>query len=129
MQTKRFSIIVQSFHYDLVGPDAELKQDVQVAMRQVEPTDPERQAETKAGNFFEIMVPFDVIAGNTGFEVSGQITQIVQTLDYFGEAKDIAPDDLQKLSRPLVETIETLTYQVTAVALDQGISLNFQAAD
>jgi len=128
MQTKKFAIVVNAFHYDLVGLDAEVKQDIQVAMRQVEPTDPDRKADTKAGNFFEIMVPFNVVPENTGFQISGQITQIVQTLDYFGEAQDIAPADLQKLSRPLVETIETLTYQVTAVALDQGISLNFQAA-
>ncbi|MCG4281759.1 DUF1149 family protein [Lacticaseibacillus saniviri] len=129
METKKFAIVVNAFHYDLVGMDAEVKQDIQVAMRQVEPNDPERKDELKAGNMYEIMVPFNVVPENTGFQISGQISRVVQILDFFGEPKDIAQEDLAKLSRPLVETIETLTYQVTAVALDQGISLNFKAAD
>jgi len=33
--------------------------------------------------------------------------------------------DVQQLSRPVVEYIETLTYQVTSVALNRGFSLNF----
>ncbi|NUB72141.1 DUF1149 family protein, partial [Lacticaseibacillus rhamnosus] len=38
-------------------------------------------------------------------------------------------EDLGKLSRPLVETLESLTYQVTAVALELGVNLPFVASD
>ena len=108
MEAKRYPITVESFHYDLVKQGTPVKNDLQVAMRQI---------------------PFDVVPDNAGFEISGKITQIVQVMDYFGEANELPQEELGKLSRPLVETIETLTYQVTAVALDQGVNLQFGASD
>ncbi|MFL2029833.1 DUF1149 family protein [Loigolactobacillus zhaoyuanensis] len=60
------------------------------------------------------------------------MSQIIQILDFDGQADDLTAQDMQRLSRPLVEYIETLTYQVTAVALDQGVQLDFhpeEAAD
>ncbi|KRN28457.1 hypothetical protein IV38_GL001458 [Lactobacillus selangorensis] len=128
METKKYPIIVEQFHFDMVDPKTDTNQNVQVAMRQVEPSDPARKDELKSGNMFEIMVPFDVIPPQAGFRVSGKITRVVQTLDYFGQANEISPDDLEKLSRPLIEYIETLTYQVTAVALDKGYQLEFEAS-
>lgn len=99
-------------------------------MRQIEfnnPADAEMTGET--GNFFEIMVPFEVAPTPGYFEVSGQITQIVQLVDYFGNAQELDPEILGKLSRPLVETIETLTYQVTSIALDEGVNLSFVSGE
>lgn len=129
MEAKRYPITVESFHYDLVKPDTPAKNDLQVAMRQIQWSDSKRQEELKKGNLFEMMIPFDVVPDNSGFEISGKITQIVQVMDYFGEANELPQEELGKLSRPLVETIETLTYQVTAVALDQGVNLQFGASD
>ncbi|QVI35429.1 hypothetical protein BVJ53_06200 [Lacticaseibacillus chiayiensis] len=125
MEAKRYPITVESFHYDLVKQDTPVKNDLQVAMRQIQWSDPKRQEELKKGNLFEMMIPFDVVPDNSSFEISGKITQIVQVMDYFGEANELPQEELGKLSRPLVETIETLTYQVTAVALDQGVNLQF----
>lgn len=129
MEAKRYPITVESFHYDLVKHGTPVKNDLQVAMRQIQWSDPKKQAELKKGNLFEMMIPFDVVPDNAGFEISGKITQIVQVMDYFGEANELPQEELGKLSRPLVETIETLTYQVTAVALDQGVNLQFGASD
>lgn len=128
METKKFPIIVNSFHYDLLQKDDQASQDVQVAMRTVQPNDDRLKGTEKDGNFFEIMVPFDVTVENNGFRISGSISRVVQVLNYFGEASDLPPEELEKLSRPLVEYIETLTYQVTSVALSEGVSLNFQAS-
>ncbi|GEK06034.1 DUF1149 family protein [Schleiferilactobacillus harbinensis] len=128
METKKFPIIVNSFHYDLLQKDDQASQDVQVAMRTVQPNDDRLKGTEKDGNFFEIMVPFDVTVENNGFRISGSISRVVQVLNYFGEASDLPPEELEKLSRPLVEYIETLTYQVTSVALNEGVSLNFQAS-
>lgn len=61
------------------------------------------------------------------FTVSGLITQIVQLKGYHGKGDDLATNDYKILSRPLVEYIETLTYEVTQVALDKPVNLNFQA--
>lgn len=128
METKKFPIIVNSFHYDLLQKDDQASQDVQVAMRTVQPNDDRLKGTEKDGNFFEIMVPFDVTVENNDFRISGSISRVVQVLNYFGEASDLPPEELEKLSRPLVEYIETLTYQVTSVALNEGVSLNFQAS-
>ncbi|MBO3090725.1 DUF1149 family protein [Schleiferilactobacillus harbinensis] len=128
METKKFPIIVNSFHYDLLQKDDQASQDVQVAMRTVQPNDDRLKGTEQDGNFFEIMVPFDVTVENNGFRISGSISRVVQVLNYFGEASDLPPEELEKLSRPLVEYIETLTYQVTSVALNEGVSLNFQAS-
>lgn len=128
METKKFPIVVNSFHYDLLQKGDQPSQDVQVAMRKVQPTDERLKGTEKDGAFFEIMVPFDVTVEDNGFKVSGSISRVVQTLGYEGEASELPSDELEKLSRPLVEYIETLTYQVTAVALNEGVSLNFQAS-
>ncbi|WP_040534527.1 DUF1149 family protein [Schleiferilactobacillus shenzhenensis] len=128
METKKFPIVVNSYHYDLLQKDDQPSQDVQVAMRAVQPSDDRLKGTEKDGTYFEIMVPFDVTVANKGFKISGSISRVVQVLKYFGEASDLPPEELEKLSRPLVEYIETLTYQVTSVALNEGVSLNFQAS-
>ena len=61
------------------------------------------------------------------FSVSGMISQIVQIKNYFGDGSDLSKADYKLLSRPLVEYIETLTYQVTQITLDKPVNLNFQA--
>lgn len=128
METKKYPINVESFHFDQVDPATQPNQDVQVAMRQVEPSDPSQTDVVKDGNLFEVMVPFDIVPDGAGFRVSGKITRIVQTIDFFGQPNELKPDDLEKISRPLIEYIETLTYQVTALAMNEGYSLQFEAS-
>lgn len=53
MEAKRYPITVESFHYDLVKQGTPVKNDLQVAMRQIQWSDPKKQAELKKGNLFE----------------------------------------------------------------------------
>lgn len=130
MKFNKKPILVRSFHYDVVSKDPKIKQDIQVAMRQIEFNDPaDAESTGDKGNYFEIMVPFEIAPNPGYFEVSGQITQIVQLVDYFKSAQELEPAILEQLSRPLVETIETLTYQVTSVALNEGINLSFVSGE
>ena len=126
MQTKKDPISVDAFHFDRVSPDAEPQQNIQVSLVKIDADDEYLQeADLKAGNIYQIVTPFQVIPQGSGFAVSGQISRVVQLLDFFGTPDEIEQKEMMKLSRPLIEYIETLTYQVTAVALNEGIQLQF----
>lgn len=130
MQTKKDPISVDAFHFDRVAPDTEPQQNIQVSLLAIQADDQYLQAaDLTAGNIYQIVTPFQVVPENSGFAVSGQISQVVQLLDFFGQPEEIAQKDLMKLSRPLIEYIETLTYQVTTVALDHGVQLQFTVQD
>ena len=58
-------------------------------------------------------------------EVNVAIRQVVATADD-GDGQDLDQETYRLLSRPLVEYIETLTYEVTQVALEEPINLDFQ---
>ncbi len=128
MQTKKDPITVDAFHYDRISPDVEPQQNIQVSLVTISEEDPYLQeADLSAGNIYQIVTPFQVAPEKSGFAVSGQISQVVQLLDFFSEPNEIDQKDMIKLSRPLIEYIETLTYQVTAVALNRGVQLQFTA--
>lgn len=123
MKTNREAIVVEQFHYDRAPETVKPKTDVQVHVNEVTATGEGADAMMTKGKIFQFSVPFKVIL--QGFSVSGKITQIMQLIDFKGTPDDISAEEMQKLSRPLVEYIETLTYQITAVALDQGVQLDF----
>lgn len=124
---KMTPVVVQHFHYDLNEED-EVKNNLDVSLRQVYQTDDNgEQDEGKEGHYFEIVIPFEVAPAPGQFTVSGLVSQIVQLQDYFGEGKDLKPNDYELMSRPLVEEIETLTYQVTQLTLDQPVNLSFKS--
>ena len=120
-------VLVRNFHYDF-NEEPVVKNEVNVSLRQVFQTqDDGTQDEGKDGKYFEIAVPFEVAPAPGQFTVSGLITRIVQFKDYFGDGTDLTPQEYQLVSRPLVEEIETLTYQITQVTLDQPVNLSFEA--
>lgn len=120
-------VLVRNFHYDF-NEEPAVKNEVNVSLRQVFQTqDDGTQDEGKDGKYFEIAVPFEVAPAPGQFTVSGLITRIVQFKDYFGDGTDLTPQEYQLVSRPLVEEIETLTYQITQVTLDQPVNLSFEA--
>ena len=125
---KMTPIIVRNFHYD-INEEPKVKSEVNVSIRQVVQNDDQgnEMPESKEGRYFEIGVPFEVAPAPGMFTVSGLITQVVQLMGYFGEGKDLSSADYQLLSRPLVEEIETLTYEVTQVTFDKPVNLNFKA--
>ncbi|WP_300956014.1 DUF1149 family protein [Lactobacillus hominis] len=125
---KMTPIIVRNFHYD-INEEPKVKSEVNVSIRQVVQNDDQgnEMPESKEGRYFEIGVPFEVAPAPGMFTVSGLITQVVQLMGYFGEGKDLSSADYQLLSRPLVEEIETLTYEITQITLDQPVNLNFKS--
>ena len=124
---KMTPVVVQHFHYDLNEED-EVKNNLDVSLRQVYQTDDNgEQDEGKEGHYFEIAIPFEDSPAPGQFTVSVLVSKIVQLQDYFGEGKDLKANDYELMSRPLVEEIETLTYQVTQLTLDQPVNLSFKS--
>ncbi|GAA3631663.1 DUF1149 family protein [Lactobacillus hamsteri] len=124
---KETPVMVRAFHYDL-NDEPKVKNEVNVAFRKAARQNEDGTTdEGEGGSYFEVSVVFDVAPSPGEFSVSGQISQIVKLKDYYGDGQDLDNSDYKILSRPLVEYIETLTYEVTQVALDQPVNLNFQA--
>ena len=117
---------VQSFHYDLVDEGVAAKSEVNPGIRKLDVSGDDEHSEEE-GSYYDVAVFFDVIPAPAEFEVSGAIHQIVQIKNYHGDGTDISNADWQLLSRPLVEYIETLTYEVTQVTFDKPVNLNFKA--
>ena len=123
---KQTPVTVQSFHYDLVDEGVAAKSEVNPGIRKLDVSGDDEHSEEE-GSYYDVAVFFDVIPAPAEFEVSGAIHQIVQIKNYHGDGTDISNADWQLLSRPLVEYIETLTYEVTQVTVDKPVNLNFKA--
>lgn len=120
-------VLVRNFHYDY-NEEPYVKNEVNVSLRQVVQNQEDgSQDEGKDGKYFEIAVPFEVAPAPGQFTVSGLITRVVQFENYFGDGTDLTPQEYQLVSRPLVEEIETLTYQVTQITLDHAVNLSFES--
>jgi len=128
MKTNKGEVTVQSFHYDVESPAADVKSDLQISIEHPdlknEKGDPLDESE---GKIFLVVIPFEIHPEKAPFKVSGLIGQVVQLIGFQGSPEDLEPKQVEKISRPVVEYIETLTYQVTAVAINRGVSLNFTA--
>jgi hypothetical protein len=129
MDFTKFDISVDAFHFDLLTEETAAQTNIKVSMQQLSAATDATKEQEKQGNVYRVIVSFDVVPGEDNFRISGQISQVVQANGFFGEADSISAADWELLSRPLVETIETLTYQVTAVALNHGVNLSFTARD
>ena len=124
---KETPVIVKNFHYD-INEDQEVKDQVNFGLKKVEKQNDDGSTDADSdGNYFDVTVIFDVAPAPGDFSVSGMISQIVKIKDYFGDGSDLEKTDYKLLSRPLVEYIETLTYEVTQITLDEPVNLNFQA--
>lgn len=124
---KETPVIVKNFHYD-INEEPETKDNVNFGLKKVEKQNEDGSTDPGAdGNFFDVTVVFEVAPAPGEFTVSGMISQVVQIKDYFGEGDDLSKADYKLLSRPLVEYIETLTYEVTQITLEEPVNLNFQA--
>lgn len=124
---KQTPIIVRAFHYDLLD-EPEEKNEVNVAICQVVTTGEDGVEDAgEAGGYYEVAVVYDVTPDEDNIiEISGVNTQVVQLLGYHGDGQDLDQETYRLLSRPLVEYIETLTYEVSQVALDEPINLDFE---
>lgn len=124
---KMTPVTTEHFHFD-VNEEEKVKNEVNVSLRQVYHQPEGQEAdEGKDGKYFQLAVIFDVSPAPGEFSVSGLITQIVQFVDYFGDGTDLNPADYQLVSRPLVEEIETLIYQLTQVIFDEPLNITFKS--
>ena len=120
-------VTTEHFHFD-VNEEEKVKNEVNVSLRQVYHQPEGQEAdEGKDGKYFQLAVIFDVAPAPGEFSVSGLITQIVQFVDYFGDGTDLNPADYQLVSRPLVEEIETLIYQLTQVIFYEPLNITFKS--
>ena len=128
MEIKKMTpVMVQHFHYDL-NEEPIVKNELNVSLRQVFQTDENgKQDEGKDGYYFEVAIPFEVAPEPGQFTVSGLVSQVLQLKNYFGDGRDLRPNDYELMSRPLVEEIETLTYQVTQLTLEKPVNLSFKS--
>lgn len=124
---KMTPVTTEHFHFD-VNEEEKVKNEVNVSLRQVYHQPEGQEAdEGKDGKYFQLAVIFDVAPAPGEFSVSGLITQIVQFVDYFGDGTDLNPADYHLVSRPLVEEIETLIYQLTQVIFDEPLNITFKS--
>lgn len=122
MKVAKGPIVVQSYHYDLVDPDSEIRTNLQVQVQNYE--DSEQQSE---GKMIQIMTPFGIHPEKAPFAISGLIGQVIQFPDWKpDEPLQLNSEQMQELSQPLVEQIQIITYQLTAMTLDHGYQLDFQ---
>ncbi|WP_125710946.1 DUF1149 family protein [Companilactobacillus zhongbaensis] len=130
MKTRKGPVSVQSFHYDIANPQDEVKQDLQISLDHPDIKDENgKPLDESEGKIFQVVIPFEIHPQGAPFSVSGLIGQVMQLLDFHGDPEDLKDKEVQQISREVVEYIETLTYQVTAVTLNKGVSLNFSAQD
>jgi len=126
MKINKGEVNVQAFHYDVESPSADVKTQLNINIEHPEFKDANGEPMNEdEGRILQVVVPFEIQPENAPFKVSGLIGQVVQPVGFHGEIDDLQPKDVQQISRPVVEYIETLTYQVTSVALNRGFSLNF----
>ncbi|HIY92421.1 DUF1149 family protein [Companilactobacillus sp. HBUAS56275] len=126
MKINKGEVNVQSFHYDVEAPSADVKTELNINIEHPEFKDENGEPLNEdEGKILQVVVPFEIHPQGAPFKVSGLIGQVVQPIGFHGEIQDLEAKDVQQLSRPVVEYIETLTYQVTSVALNRGFSLNF----
>lgn len=126
MKINKGEVNVQSFHYDVESPSADVKTELNINIEHPEFKDENGEPLNEdEGKILQVVVPFEIHPENAPFKVSGLIGQVVQPIGFHGEIQDLEAKDVQQLSRPVVEYIETLTYQVTSVSLNRGFSLNF----
>lgn len=126
MKINKGVVTVQSFHYDVEAPTADEKTDLNINIEHPDLKDENGQPLNEdEGKILQVVVPFEIHMKDAPFKVSGLIGQVVQPVGFQGEVQDLDAKQVQQLSRPVVEYIETLTYQVTAITLNHGVSLNF----
>lgn len=126
MKINKGEVSVQAFHYDIESPSADVKTNLNINIEKFDVNGGDGQPINEdEGKVLQVVVPFEIHMENAPFKVSGLIGQVVQPVGFHGEIQDLDAKQVQQLSRPVVEYIETLTYQVTSVTLNHGVSLNF----
>ncbi|WP_163651855.1 DUF1149 family protein [Listeria sp. PSOL-1] len=126
MEIKTNQIIVEKYNFEtILAKQEQVENTVRVEINEVEPTSDDKSI-LEEGKLFKIDVPFDLILPQ--FKINGQISRIVQLVDFFGQGNELGEELIQELSKPLISYITRLTYEVSEIAFDApGIDLDFTA--
>ncbi|BDR56740.1 DUF1149 family protein [Xylocopilactobacillus apis] len=129
MHFRRQPIFVQAFHYDLSMRSPEDTTGIGVQLQKLYDDEIDQMGlkVPKGGSVMKVIIPFDFIPPQQNFDISGIMNQIVVIEGFDGKESELPEEAVKKLSRPIIELIETLTYEVTTLVLDKGINLNFVA--
>jgi hypothetical protein len=127
MHFKRQPIFVQAFHYDISARDASQTTGIGVQLQKL--NDEEIQqlglSVPVGGCAMRVIIPFDFVPPQEQFDISGLMNQVI-VIEGFDGAEDELPEDaVRKMSRPIIELIETLTYEVTTLVMNHTVNLNF----
>lgn len=127
MHFKRQPIFVQAFHYDLSNRDASQTTGIGVQLQKLNEEEIKRLGLSvpNDGCAMRVVIPFDFVPPQEQFDISGLMNQIIVIEDFNGSEKDLPEDAVRKMSRPIIELIETLTYEITTLATDHTVNLNF----
>lgn len=130
MHLKRQPILVQAFHYDLSQREPEQTTGIGVQLHKLSAAEIKESINEEipaSDSLIQVIVPFDFVPPQQHFAISGLMKQIIWLEGFNGVESELPPEAVKKLSRPIIEMIETLTYEVTTLVLDQGVNLNFVA--
>lgn len=128
MKMNKGIVTVQAFHYDVEAPTADEKTQLNINIEHPDLKGEDGQPLNEdEGKILQVVVPFEIHMKDAPFKVSGLIGQVVQPIGFHGEIQDLDGKQVKQMSRSVVEYIETLTYQVTSVTLNHGVSLNFSS--
>ncbi|MCT6893579.1 MAG: DUF1149 family protein [Bombilactobacillus mellifer] len=130
MHLKRQPIFVQAFHYDLSQRKSSQTSGIGVQLHKLNLEEIKKNISVKVpetDSVIEVIVPFDFVPPQQNFAISGLMKQLVWIEGFSGIESELPSEAIKKLSRPIIELIETLTYEVTTLVLDHGVNLNFIA--
>ncbi|MPQ22213.1 DUF1149 family protein [Carnobacterium divergens] len=126
MNILRGQVSVDKYNFELVAGEPSLTTNVEVKINEVVPSDEADKNILENGKIFRIEVPFALELDR--FKIEGLISQIAQIEEFFGQPNELEVDTMRELSKPLIEYIERLTYEVTEIAFDEpGVTLNFES--
>ncbi|BDR58832.1 DUF1149 family protein [Xylocopilactobacillus apicola] len=127
MHFKRQPIDVQAFHYDVSTRNESETTGIGVQLQKLtaEEIAQSQLNVTQDGCAMKVIIPFDFIPPQEHFAISGIMAQVVVIDGFDGSESELPPEAVKKMSRPIIELIETLTYEVTTLALDRSVNLNF----
>lgn len=127
MRFKRQPIYVQAFHFDVSERREAAGIGVQLHKLLPEEIDQLHLSIPEGGCALRIEIPFDFVPPQEHFAISGIMKQLIIIEGFDGTESDLPADAVKKLSRPIIELIETLTYEITTLSLDHAVNLNFVA--
>lgn len=121
MDIQRQQVQVESFHYDSKTPEEKGTTQMKVGFAPIEVEDP---TYPKENTVLAAQLSFSFYFEN--FSIVGVITQVNHLINYqLASPEDLKKEEIDEIIRPLIKTLERLTFEVTEITTDRpGVQLN-----